>query len=355
MRTQQPTVSIVIPCYNYADYVGNAIESALAQDYAAARLVVVNDGSTDDSLKVIQRYADRLLLVDQPNQGMVAAWHAGVAAAASDIVIFLDADDLLEPDVASCVASVWTPQCAKIQYDLKIIDGSGADLGRLYCGFTPDYDVTRVRDSFARTGTYRWPVTVGNAYSRWFLDLAFPLQTTFAPDGALNSIAPVYGDVVTIPRALASYRVHGSNSWAPTSSDWGRLPDRICRRQWEVDFLRDHAQRRGVALPPGNVLDHELVFINYRLLAWRLGLDYVNKSNDSPLSLLRHAASVIRAERCPPRAALAHAAWFGALFASPRWLARELFRLRFSQSKWRNAVQRLAQPIADRGSQRSAA
>src|SRR4051794_29602918 len=70
----EPLISVVITCFNYAKYVAGAIECVLRQGYPHKELVVVNDGSTDASLSIIQRYAERLTLVDQPNQGSIAAY-----------------------------------------------------------------------------------------------------------------------------------------------------------------------------------------------------------------------------------------------------------------------------------------
>ena len=89
------------------------------------------------------------------------------------------------------VANVWSPGLAKVQYDLAIIDADGNDLRRRFGHFRPNYTIQRVRDDFARTGTYRWPVLTGNAYSRWYLSLLFPLSVPRAPDGYLNTFAPL--------------------------------------------------------------------------------------------------------------------------------------------------------------------
>ena len=113
-------------------------------------------------------------IIDQPNQGHIAACNEGFAASTGDVVIFLDADDLLEPGALMEVSQAWSPDLAKVQFDLMVIDADGKDLGRLFGHFRRDFTVQRVRDDFARTGTYRWPVTTGNAYSRWFVSLLFP-------------------------------------------------------------------------------------------------------------------------------------------------------------------------------------
>ena len=108
-----------------------------------------------------------------------------------------------------------------------------------------------MRASFQLTGTYRWPVTAGNAYARWFAAPLFPLHIDHGPDGTLNTVAPVYGDVVTIPRVLGQYRIHGANMWTSDGLDQTRLPYRIEHRRREVAFMRAHAARMGVAVPDG--------------------------------------------------------------------------------------------------------
>lgn len=342
MTQHSPRISVVIACYNYAQYVAGAIESALNQSHPDKEVVVVNDGSRDHSLEIIQRYADRVVIVDQLNQGHIAACNAGFMASCGEVVIFLDADDLLEPDALASVADAWTPACAKVQYDLKIINGAGEDLGRRFCHFDPGYNAEVVRAQFGLTGTYRWPVTAGNAYSRSFLDEMLPLTISEAPDGLLNTVAPVFGDVATIPRALASYRVHGANLWSNTGNDNARLPKRIQHRRLEVDILRQHAARRGVAMPDVDVLDHELPFINYRLMAFKLGLDYAGSQRDTTASLVWRGCALAIRERLPTKMKVGHIAWFLALGMAPRRWVEALIRLRFNRSEVLRSFKRLA-------------
>jgi glycosyltransferase involved in cell wall biosynthesis len=336
-----PLVSIVIPCFNYAAYVAGAIEGALAQTYQRTEVIVVNDGSTDNSLEVIRRYADRVLVVDKPNGGSITAYNRGFAASRGDIVILLDADDLIAPEAVAEVVRAWRPGVSKAQWDLAIIDGRGEDLGRRFCWFQPEYDLAAVRASFARTGTYRWPVTAGNAYARAFAEVVFPLQIDHGPDGTLNTIAPLYGEIVTIPRVLGSYRLHGGNQWASRGSHVQRLPERIAFRRGEIATLREHAARRGMAVPAGDVLDHELPFLNYRMAALKMGMDYPGRATDSVTRLIACAARALRAEMLSPRAKAAHFAWFLALGLAPRALAERLLWLRFHRALVRRAGRRL--------------
>lgn len=331
MNTQLK-ISIVIACYNYAKYVAQAIESALDQAYPNLEVVVVNDGSRDESLSIIQRYADRVRIVDQANQGHISACNHGFSESTGDIVIFLDADDLIDPRTASEVARVWSPLCAKVQYDVRIIDAQGQDLGRRFCHFAADYDACRVSEEFKRTGTYRWPVTVGNAYSRAFLEQVMPLTVSEAPDGWLNTVAPVFGEIVTVPQVLGSYRVHGANLWSNTGADNAKLPKRIAHRRLEIEALRHWASVKGVAMPATDVLDHELPFINYRLMAKGLGLAYVGAEQESRASLVWAGWREALRQPIPVKQKLGHLGWFPLMALLPPTLLQPLIKLRYNRS-----------------------
>src|ERR1700739_203957 len=115
-------VSIVINNYNYARFLRDAIDSALAQTYSNVEVVVVDDGSTDDSPEIIASYGSRVSAVLKPNGGQASAFNAGFAASHGEIVIFLDADDMLVPQTAEKVAQAWEPDTVKVQYGLDAVD-----------------------------------------------------------------------------------------------------------------------------------------------------------------------------------------------------------------------------------------
>jgi glycosyltransferase involved in cell wall biosynthesis len=91
------TVSVVIPAYNCGHLIGDAIDSALAQSAAAVEVIVVDDGSTDDTARRIKAYGDRIRYVLQDNQGVAAARNRGVAETRGEFVAFLDGDDVWHP------------------------------------------------------------------------------------------------------------------------------------------------------------------------------------------------------------------------------------------------------------------
>ena len=92
-----PLVSVIIPAYNYAHFLGDAVESVLVQreDGIDVDIVIVDDGSTDDTPNVIRGFGDAVRSIRQVNQGLAAARNTGIAAARGDFLLFLDADDML--------------------------------------------------------------------------------------------------------------------------------------------------------------------------------------------------------------------------------------------------------------------
>lgn len=113
-RNLSPLVSVIVPCFNAEKWVGNAIDSVLSQTYENIEIIVVNDGSTDNSRKVIERYTPRVRTIEQSNKGGNAARNAGFVLSKGDYIQFLDADDILAPN--------------KIEEQVDKLTGSDADV-----------------------------------------------------------------------------------------------------------------------------------------------------------------------------------------------------------------------------------
>ncbi len=330
-------ISIVITCFNYARYVAQAIDGALNQTYPHKEVIVVDDGSTDGSTDIIARYGERIKFIAQQNQGQAAAGYAGFKVSSGDIILFLDADDVLMPAAAAEVVRAWQPSCAKVQYDLSIVDSAGEELGRQFCHFLPSYNADVVRKEFRDLGIYLSPVMSGNAFARGYLEQILPLTTTRVLDGILNTVAPVNGYDVTIPKALACYRINENNydkQAAAAAADPQRFVKSIRRRYDEIDSLREHAARQKVSLPAGNFLDNDLVFINYRLMLKKIGYDYMGAESDTPFLLWQRAMNVLGSRPMSAKAKVAHGLWFSMLLLTPGFLAVKLILLRFNRAAY---------------------
>lgn len=95
-------ISIIVPIYNIEDYLPKCIESILEQTYTDIEMILVNDGSTDNSLQICKEYEQkdkRIVLVNKPNGGLVSARKAGIRAAKGEYIAYVDGDDWIEPDM----------------------------------------------------------------------------------------------------------------------------------------------------------------------------------------------------------------------------------------------------------------
>lgn len=122
-----PSVSVVIPTHDHARFLPTAIDSVLAQSLPAAEVVVVDDGSTDDTANALAPYLREILVLRQPNCGVSAARNAGVGASSSPLVAFLDADDVWLPDkLARQVARFQAdPGLGLVHVGMRRIDAEG--------------------------------------------------------------------------------------------------------------------------------------------------------------------------------------------------------------------------------------
>jgi glycosyltransferase involved in cell wall biosynthesis len=98
VQANRPTVSVIIPTFNRAWCLAQAVDSVLAQRFEGFELIVVDDGSTDGTAELLESYGDAIRVVRRENRGVSAARNAGIAAARAELIAFLDSDDLWLPD-----------------------------------------------------------------------------------------------------------------------------------------------------------------------------------------------------------------------------------------------------------------
>lgn len=326
-------VSIIIVNYNYARYVRDAILSAVGQSYGELDIVIVDDGSTDGSREIIEEFRDRARLVLQRNQGPTAAYNAGYAASRGELIMFLDADDILRPSAVEEVAAAWRPCVAKVQFSLEIIDAAGRSNGAIEPVYPQRYTAARVRREFADTNTYIWPPTSGNAFSRRFLEQVMPMSSErfrFV-DGALSTVAPLFGDVHTVAKPLGFYRIHGNNLWALQGFSLARIRGYVAQRRCEIDYLHGLAAQRGHAVAARDPLDHSLTFLGYRLILAKLDRDPAARAV-GPLRLCLRAWRCLSVADRPATPAAAELLWFVLVGLSFGGITRRLIEWRFDRS-----------------------
>jgi glycosyltransferase involved in cell wall biosynthesis len=237
-----PLVSVIIDNYNYARFLPQAIESVLSQTYQNFELIVVDDGSTDNSREIIESYGKQLIAIFQENAGQGEAFNNGIARSKGEIVCFLDADDYFREDkLAKVVAGFLShPNWVQISHCWTSVNREGLPTG---CGSTI-LSQGDVRHLLLRWGRYAMAISSGLAYRRAVLQKVLPIPTkrTEAADTFLTVAIPFHGEVGCINEPLMFYRMHGSNRQAH-SGNWPRM---LHQRELTAAYINEEAARVGL-------------------------------------------------------------------------------------------------------------
>lgn len=157
MNSESPLISVVIPAYNCEDSIGSTLNSVLQQTYITIEVIVINDGSTDETLTVLKSFQDsRLQIVTQPNSGVSATRNRGINLAKGDFIAFLDSDDLWLPNkLSDQIIALQSNSQAAIAYSwTDYIDQSGHFLRQgYYCHFEGNVHRRLLLGSFLESGS----------------------------------------------------------------------------------------------------------------------------------------------------------------------------------------------------------
>jgi glycosyltransferase involved in cell wall biosynthesis len=240
--------SIIISSHNYERFLGQAIDSALGQSYPHTEVIVVDDGSLDNSREVIAGYGRRILPVLKENGGQASAWNAGFALSRGDVVFFLDSDDVLLPTAVGRVMPFFQDAgVAKAHWPLWVTNDLGERTGVKPRDALAEGDL---RAAVLRAGAdgYTWSATSGNAWARTFLAATLPMpeeKFKTSPDIYLSAIVPLFGTVKRVLQPLSCWRVHGQNNCGKQSFD-DRLQEMFQRAQCCIDALVRYGPAAGL-------------------------------------------------------------------------------------------------------------
>ncbi|MBA2297649.1 MAG: glycosyltransferase [Actinobacteria bacterium] len=335
-QSDSQLVSIVVNNYNYGRFLGEAVDSALGQTYPQVEVVVVDDGSTDDSREIIEAYGARIVTVLKENGGQGSAFNAGFGVCRGDIVIFLDADDVVLPDTAYRVVAAFDgrPELSKAQYRLELIDAAGAPTGKhdppMFMSM-PNGDLSRLALTFPDDIPH--PPTSGNAFAAWALRRILPLpeeQYRVLADVYVLNLTLLLGPIVSLPETGGRYRVHGGNKHYTPTIELDRVRD-LLRVTRDTHVHQQRLARSLELLPPGAVPEvSSLTFLARRLVSLKLdpGQHPIQGDRVAELSRRGIAAALRRPGLSPVLRAL-YVSWFAAMAAAPlpaaRWLSERLF------------------------------
>jgi glycosyltransferase involved in cell wall biosynthesis len=227
---QKPSVSVLITCFNYGAYVGQAIESVLEQTYPAGEIIVSDDASSDNSCEVVESYVSRGLgvrLLRNPHGGMAANLNAAYRNCTGDIICLLDADDTFLPGKIEAIVNAFLahPRAGFAIHRASLVDNEKRERG-IYplLSALPSGDCAQT--TYDNAGILMGlPPTTNLALRREIADRIFPIPVEYTgyAEQIFHRLAPLMTELCAVDDALARWRLHGSNDQNSTHVTSRRL------------------------------------------------------------------------------------------------------------------------------------
>jgi glycosyltransferase involved in cell wall biosynthesis len=337
-------VSIIITNHNYERYLERSIASALAVDWPALEVIVVDDGSTDRSRDVIETFVPqgikKLYIL---NRGQARAAEQGYYLSRGERIIFLDSDDVLDPSIVREGARIIKPGWSMIQFRMRVIDESGNPVNRTFPKYRTDTNPESIRHWATATGSYPTPPTSGNMLARSFLEKIFPLEEGMdsAIDSYFISTAPFLGDVLTSHKPLVNYRVHGRNVCAQDTLDVSKIVRDLCRHVASSRYSARVAAAHGIEIAP-NRWRYSFYNLGMRIASLRLARARHPLQDDRLRNCIKDMSyALVKPQGLTPLRHGVMFIWLLGIAVAPTSLARLLVSWRFALKSRPRAVQRL--------------
>lgn len=244
----ETSLAVVITSYNYEKYIANTIGSVLSQTDDNVELIVVDDGSIDNSWEIIKSFnIEKSYLLK--NGGQAKACLFAIRQSKASFFLFLDSDDALAPGALSEIVRHLDANVAKLQYSLTPIDDAGAVIGPPTPTLTNYRRRQELIDEIISTGTYTSPPTSGNVFCRKLCEIAEEVDYEISIDGVTLLAAPLYGDVVSISKPLGFYRIHGGGySGQGTKLTIGSIRNDYKRFTNRLNHFFELARKKNISL-----------------------------------------------------------------------------------------------------------
>lgn len=229
MTESHSAISLVIPAFNRADLITETLDSALAQTYPFSEIIVVDDGSTDDTETVLLRYEGRITVIRTQNSGVQSARNTGIAATKTKFVAVCDSDDLMESNLCETIVP-WLDQhpdidicfCNFITFDneIKYSDKFSQAPRDFFIGAVKkdEHFITKIPDLYCRTLKFQPLFQSGLIIKKIFFDQIGGYDSSFngvgAEDWEFTLRAITLGQVALCNIPLARVRRHSGNDSA---------------------------------------------------------------------------------------------------------------------------------------------
>jgi len=213
-----PLVSILINNYNYGQFLEEAIDSALNQTYDNVEVIVVDDGSTDNSSNVISRYGDRIISIFQENGGQASAFNAGFLASRGEIVCILDSDDAFDQTKVEKIVEIFqqNPDIGWCYHTLKLLDVSNNNVLRSDPDGISSHKIDFRQQIQKAKLPYFVPATSGLCFQRSLLQKLLPMpvaQNISLGDHYIKFTALALSSGFFLNEDLAIQKIHDNNAF----------------------------------------------------------------------------------------------------------------------------------------------
>lgn len=230
--SDQMIVSTIIPTFNRARMISEAIDSVISQDFDNAEIIIIDDGSTDNTVEIVRKYGSQVTYIRTENRGVSAARNLGIARASGNLIAFLDSDD------------IWLPGKLTTQVN--------------YFNANPDIHICQTEELWIRNGKRVNPKNIHKKCSGWIFENCIPLcivspsavmirKKVFDDIGIFDENMPACEDYDLWLRAAVKYQIVTLGD--PLIIKRGGHDDQLSR-QWGLDIWRIYALEKILKLSP---------------------------------------------------------------------------------------------------------
>lgn len=242
-------VSVIIPAYNASKTIEKTLQSVFDQDYANIEIIVVDDGSTDDTKTILKKYEDKITYIHQQNAGVSAARNKGYQQAKGEFIQYLDADDLLAKGKLAIQVEVLNEQDADVAYGdwVKFTENEFEfkELEKVSREMSRRPEIELFTDLWIPLAALLYRRSITDKIKQWNISLPIIQDARYALDAAIQGAKFIY-----IPQVLAYYRAHHTGSLS-TGNKLNFISDcfenaKQIDKLWRTDYGKDAEKKKAM-------------------------------------------------------------------------------------------------------------
>jgi glycosyltransferase involved in cell wall biosynthesis len=252
IQNKLPSVSVIIPTYNNGNFIKDALESLFNQTYPEEliEIIVVDDGSTDDTNRILGRYKEKIIYVYKENKGVASARNLGISLSKNEIITFLDSDDIWHEERLLRVVEKFNKRqdIGIVYHPFEVIDSRGSVI---YKNFYKLFGYTEGLSGWITNDIFSGHIFCGGssfAFRRSVIEKIYPVPEDMKRgiDYYITAISSFYASAAYIPDVLGKYRLHSrnttmrtgqnsSNELAAVNKDFAHMRQKVIEKKLNLD------------------------------------------------------------------------------------------------------------------------